>query len=214
MFDKPFGWSSFKVVYKVKEILQVKKVGHAGTLDPRATGLLILCTGRKTKEIVKYQDMIKEYTGSILLGKQSPSMDLETELTDEKPVDHITDEMILEASKRFLGPILQLPPMYSALKHKGKNLYEIARKGKVVDRNEREVTVYDFEITSVRMPEVFFKIRCSKGTYIRVIAHDIGTVLGCGAVLSSLRRTAIGDFRVEKAFKMEDFLSATKETAA
>lgn len=205
LIDKPIGWTSFKVVHVVRKLAQVKKVGHAGTLDPRATGLLILCTGKKTKEITKYQETEKTYTGTITLGKSTPSMDLETEVTEEKPVDGITPEMILTAKEDFTGEIMQTPPMYSALKVNGKTLYNLARKGKTVKREPRKVTVSKFEIIKVELPDIFFEITCSKGTYIRVIADDLGRKLGCGGVLSSLRRTRIGSFSVDDALKMDEF---------
>ncbi|MHB1686505.1 MAG: tRNA pseudouridine(55) synthase TruB [Ignavibacteriaceae bacterium] len=204
--DKPFGWSSFKVVYKIRKATRTKKVGHAGTLDPKATGLLIVCTGKKTKEITKFQDMEKTYTGIILLGKTSPSMDLETEITEEKSLEGITEEQILNVRNEFLGTINQIPPMYSAIKFQGKSLYKLARKGKVVHREAREVNISKFNITKISLPEIHFEISCSKGTYIRVIADDFGRKLGCGGLLSSLRRTKIGQFSVKNAVSVEDFV--------
>ncbi len=205
LVDKPSGWSSFKVVYKIRKAAGVKKVGHAGTLDPLATGLLILCTGKKTKEINNFQSLEKTYTGVILLGKTSPSMDLETSIIKEMPIEEITGEDILSIRNLFLGKIMQVPPMYSAVKFQGKSLYKFARKGKSVKREPREVTVSKFEITKVALPEVHFEIECSKGTYVRVIANDFGQKLGCGGVLSSLRRTKIGSFSVEDAVNVEEF---------
>jgi tRNA pseudouridine55 synthase len=205
LIDKPIGWTSFKVVHIIRKLTGAKKVGHAGTLDPRATGLLILCTGKKTKEITKYQDGEKTYTGTITLGKKTPSMDLETEVIEEKSIEKITAEKILKMKETFTGEIFQIPPMYSALKVKGKTLYNLARKGKTVERQPRKVTVSKFEIVNVDLPEIHFEISCSKGTYIRVIANDLGEKLGCGGVLSSLRRTQIGAFSVKKALKMEEF---------
>ena len=209
LIDKPSGWSSFKVVHEVRKAAGVRKVGHAGTLDPMATGLLILCTGKMTKQISSFQDKEKTYTGIILLGKTSPSMDLESEVTEGKSVEGITEENILSVRDKFLGDIMQTPPMYSALKVNGKRLYEIARKGKSVKREPREVNVSKFEITKISLPEVHFEISCSKGTYIRVIAHDFGTALGCGALLSSLRRTKIGDYSVENAVLPSEFAEIT-----
>ena len=206
LVDKPAGWSSFKVVHKIRKAAGVRKVGHAGTLDPLATGLLILCTGKKTKEIEKYQAFEKTYTGIILLGKSSPSMDLETGTTRELPVEGISEEDIFRARNLFIGKIMQLPPMYSAVKYKGKSLYKLARKGKTVERELREVTVSKFEITKIALPEIHFEIVCSKGTYIRVIANDLGDKLGCGGVLSSLRRTRIGDYSVENALNVTEFV--------
>ena len=215
LIDKPTGWSSFKVVYKIRKAVNVKKVGHAGTLDPSATGLLILCTGKKTKEISNYQGLNKTYTGIITLGKSTPSMDLETEVSEEKPFEHLTEEDISNTRHQFVGKILQTPPMYSALKVNGKSLYKLARKGKTVEREPREITVYNFEIKKIELPNIYFEISCSKGTYIRVIANDFGNKLGSGGVLSLLRRTKIGEYNVNDALKVEEFegrASAIKES--
>lgn len=205
LIDKPSGWTSFKVVHIIRKITGVKKVGHAGTLDPLATGLLILCTGKKTKEITKFQDAEKTYTGIITLGKKTPSMDLETEVIEEKPVTGIKKSDIEKARDSFIGEILQIPPMYSALKVGGKTLYNLARKGKTVKREARKVRVSKFLIKKIRLPDIHFEICCSKGTYIRVIANDLGEMLGVGAVLSSLERSRIGEFSVKNAMKVEDF---------
>lgn len=205
LIDKPFGWTSFHVVHKIRKAVKVKKVGHAGTLDPMATGLLIISTGKKTKEISKYQDLEKTYIGIITLGKSTPSMDLETDVIEEKPLVDITQEIILKQTETFIGEILQVPPMYSAVKYKGKSLYKLARKGKSVNREPRKVLVTKFDIKEIKLPEIFFEITCSKGTYIRAIANDLGINLGCGAVLSSLRRTKIGDYNVENAVQIEEF---------
>ncbi|MEJ2614104.1 MAG: tRNA pseudouridine(55) synthase TruB [Ignavibacteriaceae bacterium] len=210
LIDKPFRWTSFHVVHKIRKAVGVKKVGHAGTLDPMATGLLIICTGKKTKEIIKYQELEKTYTGIITLGKTTPSMDLETGIIEEKSFDNITEEKIFEAKEKFTGQIFQIPPMYSAVKYKGKSLYKLARKGKTVKREPREVFVSKFNITKINLPDIFFEISCSKGTYIRVIANDLGTILGCGAVLSSLRRTKIGNYNVENALSFDDFAEKIK----
>ncbi len=204
--DKPIGWSSFKVVYKIRNATGAKKVGHAGTLDPNASGLLIVCTGKKTKEITKFQDLEKTYTGTILLGKTSPSMDLETEITEERLLDGITEEQILEIRNEFTGTIRQIPPMFSAIKYKGKSLYHLARQGKTVYREAREITISKFSISRISLPEIYFEITCTKGTYIRVIAHDFGERLGCGGLLSSLRRTNIGSFSVDNAVFVDDFV--------
>ncbi len=179
---------------------------------PMATGLLIVCTGKKTKEIFKYQNLEKTYTGEITLGKTSPSMDLETEITEEKLLEGITEELIKSVRNQFLGNILQIPPMYSAIKHKGKSLYKLARKGKTIERQPREVNVSKFEITNVSLPKISFEIVCSKGTYIRVIANDLGEKLGCGGLLSSLRRIKIGPYNVNDAFTVEDFAEKMKQT--
>ena len=206
LVDKPIGWSSFKVVYKIRNATGAKKVGHAGTLDPNASGLLIVCTGKKTKEITKFQDLEKTYTGTILLGKTSPSMDLETEITEERLLDGITEEQILEIRNEFTGAIRQIPPMFSAIKYKGKSLYHLARQGKTVYREAREITISKFSISRISLPEIYFEITCTKGTYIRVIAHDFGERLGCGGLLSSLRRTNIGSFSVDNAVFVDDFV--------
>jgi len=206
LIDKPKGWTSFKVIRKIRNSINVKKVGHSGTLDPMATGLLIVCTGKKTKEISIYQDLPKTYEGKIALGKTTLSMDTETEVISEKSIDAITESKIYEAKEKFTGKIKQIPPMFSAKKLNGKPLYKIARKGKVVERTPVEVEVYDFSIKKIQMPDVWFKIKCSRGTYIRSIANDLGEELGCGGLLSELRRTAIGDFQVEDALKPEEFL--------
>jgi tRNA pseudouridine55 synthase len=205
LVDKPFGWSSFKVVYEVRNAIGHLKIGHAGTLDPLATGLLILCTGKKTKSISEFQDLHKTYTGTITLGKTTPSMDLETESLTNRPFDHVTEDEIYELKEQFTGKIMQIPPMYSAIKQNGKNLYKLARKGKTVVREPRELTIHSFEITKIDLPDIHFRVECSKGTYIRVIAHDFGEKLGCGGVLSSLRRTEIGDFSVDNALSVDEF---------
>ena len=210
LIDKPFGWTSFHVVHKIRNAVRVRKAGHAGTLDPLATGLLIICTGKKTKEISKYQDMEKTYTGTITLGKSTPSMDMETEVIEEKSIVGITEENILIQKEKFIGEIFQTPPMYSAIKHRGKSLYKFARKGKIVEREPRKVIVTKFNINEIKLPDIFFEISCSKGTYIRAIADDLGKNLGCGGVLSSLRRTKIGDFNVENAVQVEEFKKIIK----
>ncbi len=210
LVDKPFGWSSFKVVYKVRQAISVKKVGHAGTLDPMATGLLILCTGKKTKEISKFQDFNKTYSGTILLGKTSLSMDLETAITESKPLEDLTADQIIKTRDSFLGNIMQIPPMFSAVKIKGKSLYKLARKGKTIEREPREVIVHKFELKKIDLPEIEFEIVCSKGTYIRTIANDFGEKLGCGGLLSSLRRTKIGDYSVDNACNVLEFASKMK----
>lgn len=206
LIDKPAGWSSFKVIRKIRNAIEVKKVGHAGTLDPMATGLLIVATGKKTKSINEYQALEKTYIGTITLGKTSPSMDLETEIISEKPFDHIFKEDIYKVRDEFVGTIKQIPPMYSAVKYKGKSLYHLARKGKEVERLEREVTVYNFIITKIDLPNIDFEITCSKGTYIRAIANDFGEKLGCGGLLSSLRRTKIGSYSVDDALTIDEII--------
>lgn len=207
LFDKPFKWTSFDVVNKIRKLLNVKKVGHSGTLDPLATGLLIICTGKKTKEIYKYQDLGKTYTGTLTLGIKTNSMDLDTEIIEKKEVPNFTVEELLKVRDKFIGEIEQVPPMYSAIKKDGKPLYKLARKGKMVEREARRVTVNRFEIKNIDLPVIEFEIECSKGTYVRVIANDFGKELDCGAVLSSLRRTRIGDFSIENALDINKFLS-------
>jgi len=211
LIDKPTGWSSFKAVYKIRQAAGVKKVGHAGTLDPLASGLLIICTGKKTKEISQYQDFEKTYTGTITLGQSSPSMDLETEITSTKSTDDLTSKQILAVRDTFIGKITQIPPMYSAVKVNGKSLYKIARKGKTVERQPREVTVTSFDIKKLSLPNIEFEIVCSKGTYIRSIANDLGDTLGCGGVLSSLRRTKIGSYSVDDALDTNELVENLKE---
>lgn len=211
LIDKEKGKSSFNIVYRVRKIVNVKKVGHAGTLDPAATGLMIVCIGRsKTKEIQMYQNLDKVYSGTILLGKKTNSMDAETEVVEERDYSYVSKELIEEVRKSFLGKIQQVPPMYSALKQNGKRLYKLARKGIEVERQPREVTIYDFEITRIELPEINFKIKCSKGTYIRVIANDFGDKLKCGGYLKSLRRESIGEYNVKDALSVDEFMELNK----
>jgi len=211
LIDKPLNWTSFQVVNKVRWLIRKQfnlkkiKVGHAGTLDPLATGLLILCTGKFTKKIDTYQAQEKEYTGTFTLGATTPSFDLETEIDKTFDVSGITSEKIKEATKQFIGEIQQQPPVFSALKKDGKRLYEFARSGEEVDIPMRTVLVSEFEITNIDLPKVDFKIVCGKGTYIRSLAHDFGKALNNGAHLSALRRTKIGEFSVEKAIDIETF---------
>lgn len=213
LIDKIFHVSSFSVVGRIKRILQIKKAGHAGTLDPFATGLLIICTGKMTKKINEFQDLPKTYTGTIKLGEKTPSMDGETNSSVIAPFDHITYEQIIEAKRKFEGEIEQTPPMYSAIKQNGKSLYKLARKGREVHREPRKVNVTKFEITDVDLPDIKFEVECSKGTYIRVLANDLGDELGCGAYLSELRRTKIGSYSVEDAL-LTDELKELREVDA
>ena len=216
LIDKPLTWTSFQVVNKLRwEIRQrfsIKKikVGHAGTLDPLATGLLIICTGKQTKQIDTYQGQVKEYTGTFTLGGTTPSYDLETEIDNTFPTAHITEELLHETTKQFIGEIQQKPPIFSAIKKDGKRLYELARKGETTEIKERTVTVSSFEITKIKLPEVEFRIICSKGTYIRSIAFDYGKALNSGGYLSALRRTKIGNFSVDDAFSVEEFINNLK----
>ena len=211
LIDKPLGWSSFQAVNKLKWAIRKRfglkkiKIGHAGTLDPLATGLLIICTGKFTKKIPDYQGQTKEYTGTITLGSTTPSFDLETEINENFPTAHITEDLITRTTSQFIGEIEQAPPVFSAIKKDGKRLYEYAREGKEVTVKKRKVLVNSFEITDVRLPEVDFLISCSKGTYIRSIAHDFGKALDSGGHLSKLRRTKIGDFNVNIAQDPEVF---------
>ena len=205
LIDKPLEWSSFQAVNALKWAIRKKfnlkkiKIGHAGTLDPLATGLLVICTGKFTKKIPELQGQVKEYTGTFTVGATTPSYDLETEVDQTFPIDHITEAAIKEAANQFLGEIDQVPPVFSALKKDGKRLYKLAREGKEVDIKSRKVEILEFEITRVTLPEVDFRVVCSKGTYIRSLAHDFGKALGSGAHLSALRRTKIGDFNVDNA---------------
>lgn len=210
LIDKPLDWTSFDIVKKVRNTIRIKKVGHAGTLDPLATGLLILCTGKKTKSIEQYQAQEKEYTGSLLLGKTTPSYDLGSDFDASYPTAHITPEMVLEAAKQFVGTIEQIPPAFSAIKKDGKRLYELARKGKTVQADPRMVTIDTFEITEVNLPEVSFRVVCSKGTYIRSLVVDLGKALASGATMTSLRRTRIGEFHVDDAWQITTFVEHIK----
>jgi len=217
LIDKPLTWTSFQVVNKLRwEIRQrfnIKKikVGHAGTLDPLATGLLIICTGKQTKQIDTYQGQVKEYTGTFTLGATTPSYDLETEIDNTFSTAHITEELLHETTKQFTGEIQQKPPIFSAIKKDGKRLYELARKGETTEIKERTVTVTSFEITKINLPAVDFRIICSKGTYIRSMAFDYGKALNSGGHLSALRRTKIGDFSVNDALSVEGFIDNLKE---
>ena len=212
LIDKPLNWTSFQVVNKLRwEIRQrfnIKKikVGHAGTLDPLATGLLIICTGKQTKEIHVYQGQIKEYTGTITLGATTPSYDLETEINETFSTKHITEDLLKKTTKQFIGDVQQKPPIFSAIKKDGKRLYELARKGETTEIASRQVTIIEFEITKIDLQKVDFRVVCSKGTYIRSLAFDFGKALNSGAHLSALRRTKIGDFSVDKSNSVEGFI--------
>jgi tRNA pseudouridine55 synthase len=212
LIDKPLTWTSFQVVNKlrweIKQRFNIKKikVGHAGTLDPLATGLLIICTGKQTKQIDTYQGQVKEYTGTFTVGGTTPSYDLETAVEETFPTAHISEELLQKTTEQFTGEIQQKPPIFSAIKKDGKRLYELARKGETTEIKERTVTVSKFEITKINLPEVAFRIICSKGTYIRSIAFDYGKALNSGAHLSALRRTKIGNFYVDDALSMEAFI--------
>lgn len=211
LIDKPLQWTSFQVVNKVRwrirKTFGIKKikVGHAGTLDPLASGLLIICTGKFTKRIQEFMGQTKEYTGTIALGATTPSYDLETEIDQTFPVDHISAENIKQTTKGFIGEIEQYPPVFSALKKDGKRLYEYAREGEEVVVAARKITISEFEITRIELPEVDFRVVCGKGTYIRSLAHDFGKALQSGGHLSALRRTKIGSFDVTNAVSPEIF---------
>lgn len=205
LIDKPLHWTSFDIIRKLRSILQIKKIGHAGTLDPLATGLLIVCTGKFTKKINEYMAAEKEYTGSITLGAVTPTYDLESLPEQQKDYAFITEALLLENTKQFIGDIEQMPPIYSAIKKDGVALYELARRGVDVELKTRSINIKSFEITAIELPAVYFKVVCGTGTYIRSLANDYGAALGCGAYLSSLRRTRIGEFNVTDAVEMETF---------
>ncbi len=211
LIDKPLQWTSFQVVNKVRWLIRqhfgIKKikVGHAGTLDPLAEGLLVLCTGKFTKRIEEFQGQVKEYTGTFRLGATTPSYDLETEIDQTFATDHINEENIHQATTHFMGEIEQFPPVFSALKKDGKRLYEYAREGEDVKINARKIHIHEFEITRIALPEVDFRVLCGKGTYIRSLAHDFGKKLESGAHLTALKRTKIGSFSVENAMTIQSF---------
>ena len=211
LIDKPLDWTSFQVVNKIRWIIKstygIKKikVGHAGTLDPLATGLLIICTGKMTKSIEQFMGQEKEYTGTFTLGATTPSYDLETPINMEFPIDHIDEEMLQATLSKFIGTIDQQPPVFSALKKDGKRLYEYAREGTQVEVPHRKVNVHDFNLTQIDLPNVDFRVSSSKGTYIRSLANDFGKALNSGAYVTGLRRTRIGDFNIEKALSIEGF---------
>lgn len=213
LVDKPLSWTSFQVVNKIRSAIKRQfnlkkiKVGHAGTLDPLATGLLIICTGNFTKKIDEFQAQSKEYTGTFTVGTTTPSYDLETKINEHFPTDHITEDLIRKTTKQFIGEIEQKPPLFSAIKKDGKRLYELARAGETTEIKTRKVSIYEFEITHIDLPKIDFKVVCSKGTYIRSLANDFGNVLQSGAHLSSLRRTKIGNHSVNDAYSIDTFLN-------
>jgi tRNA pseudouridine55 synthase len=210
LFNKPLHWTSFDLVRKVRNLIKIKKVGHAGTLDPLATGMLIVCTGKFTKKINEYMGMEKEYTGTITLGSTTPTFDLESEPENFKPYDHISDQQIIDATNNFVGDILQMPPQHSAIKKDGKRLYESARQGIEVKVDPRPITIKEFAITKIELPLVYFKVVCSTGTYIRSLANDFGAALSVGAHLSSLCRSRIGEFELKDAQSIESFENEIK----
>jgi tRNA pseudouridine55 synthase len=205
LIDKPFRWTSFDVIRKIRNLIRIKKVGHAGTLDPLATGLLIVCTGKFTKKINEFMAQEKEYTGTITLGAVTPTYDLESKPEKSLPFEHITLSQLQETAVFFTGPIMQIPPIHSAIKKDGKRVYELARRGEDVQLDARPVSIHEFEILSAELPEVHFRVVCSTGTYIRSLANDYGAKLGCGGYLSSLCRTRIGRFLLNDAMTMEQF---------
>lgn len=220
LIDKPETWTSFDAVRKVRTVLRRFagitqkrfKVGHAGTLDPLATGLLVICTGKATKQIQGIQDAEKEYTGIIRLGQTTPSYDRETEATPPVSLEHLTHERVQERAAQFVGEQEQMPPIFSALRVNGKRAYEAARKGQEVELKARKINITAFELTKIEFPDVHFRLQCSKGTYVRSLAHDLGQALGVGGYLWSLRRTAIGDRRVENAISPDDFENQVKNS--
>jgi tRNA pseudouridine55 synthase len=203
LVNKFSGWTSFDVVARIRSMFHIPKIGHAGTLDPKATGLLLICTGKMTKSIDSFADLEKEYTGTMELGATTKSFDGETEIENRKPVDGITAEDVQNIFNGFLGAQKQLPPMFSAVKKNGRRLYKDARKGRVVEREPRDIFVKEFSLTSFALPFVGFKVVCSKGTYVRSLTNDSGEKLGCGAYLKQLTRTRIGEYKVEDAFTVE-----------
>lgn len=211
MIDKPLRWTSFDAVQKIRNLTRAKKVGHAGTLDPLATGLLIICTGKFTKRINEFMAQEKEYTGTITLGATTPTYDLESEPQNLRDVDHLTPEQIQEATRPFTGRIHQIPPAHSAIKQGGKRVYEAARKGEEVVMEPRPVTINEFSLIRIELPAVEFKVVCSTGTYIRSLANDFGAALGVGGYLSSLCRTRIGEFVLKGALTVEQFEMEVKQ---
>jgi len=212
LIDKPLNWTSFQIVNKIRWLIKNKfaikkiKVGHAGTLDPLATGLLIICTGKMTKEISIFQNQTKKYTGTFLIGTTTPSFDLETKPNNTFAINHINEDLIINATKSFIGKIKQKPPIFSAIKKNGKRLYESARIGEDVVINDRDIEILSFNILKINMPYIDFEVECSKGTYIRSLANDFGKKLNSGATLSKLRRTKIGEYSVDKSISIEGFI--------
>lgn len=214
LIDKPLNWTSFQVVNKlrwhIRKTFDIKKikVGHAGTLDPLATGLLVICTGKMTKQINTFQAQVKEYTGTITLGSTTPSFDLETQIDKTYPTEHISEDLIKTATKKFIGEIEQYPPVFSAIKKDGKRLYEFARAGEAVEIKPRTIHILEFEITNINGLDIDFRVVCSKGTYIRSLANDFGKAVQSGGHLTALRRTKIGDFHVDDALSIENFIES------
>jgi len=211
LVNKPYQWTSFDVVNKIRYAIRMQKIGHAGTLDPLATGLLILCTGKLTKQLESLQGMEKEYTGTMMLGKTTPSYDSETEVDTETETSHLTEAQVQAATAPFIGEIDQLPPMFSAVKVEGERLYKKARRGESIELKARKVNISVFELTAIQLPEVHFRVVCAKGTYIRSLVHDFGQALGVGAYMTALCRTRIGEHRLEDAWQIDDLVAQIKE---
>jgi tRNA pseudouridine55 synthase len=211
LVDKPKGWTSFDVVNRIRHLSHVRRVGHAGTLDPMATGLLIVCTGKKTKEIDQFMGLDKEYEAEMALGGRTESYDAETPVVEERSTVGITEARVREVMGRFLGKQQQIPPMWSAVKVKGRPLYRYARRGVEVERKARDVEILSLRAERIAIPLVAFSVACTKGTYIRTLAHDIGEELGCGAYLTALRRTRIGPYRVEEAATIEELAACARK---
>ncbi len=211
LINKPLQWTSFDVVKKIRNAIKIKKVGHAGTLDPLATGLLIVCTGKLTKKINEYMAQEKEYTGTFTLGATTPTYDLESEPQNFQSIDAITSEKINKTTKKFIGEIMQTPPIHSAIKQKGKPVYLLARKGADVKLEPRKIIIHQFEITNIELPVISFKVVCITGTYIRSLANDFGAALGCGAYLSSLCRTRIGSFTLDQSISIDEFINSVSK---
>ena len=211
LINKPLEWTSFDVIQKLRYIINIRKIGHAGTLDPLATGLLIICTGKFTKKINEFMAQEKEYTGTFMLGATTVTYDRESEPGNQKPFLHLTEEKIKSATESFTGEIQQVPPAHSAIKVGGKRVYELARKGIEVKLEPRKITIKEFEITKIELPIIHFRVVCSTGTYVRSLAKDFGDKLGCGAYLSSLCRTRIGEFLVADAQTVEDIREKMKK---
>lgn len=213
LINKPYGWTSFQVVKKIKWVTRAKRVGHAGTLDPLATGLLLVCTEGSTRKIQELQDQEKEYTGTITLGNTTPSYDLETEPNAYFSFDQITEEQIRDKTEAFTGLISQLPPVFSAIKVDGKRAYKLAREGVATEMKPRNITISQFEITGISLPDIHFRVVCSKGTYIRSLAHDFAIALGSGGHLSALCRTRIGEYRLENAVTPKEMEESRKSAS-
>ena len=211
LINKELRWTSFDVVKKIRNLVRIKKVGHAGTLDPLATGLLIVCIGKMTKQINQFMDLEKEYRGTMVIGKTTPSVDLETEIDSDNSIEHISEQQVIDMTGKFVGNLMQTPPIYSALKRNGEPLYKKARKGEYVKIEPRPVESKEFEITGIQFPEVHFRLVCSKGFYVRSLVKDFGEALGVGAYMSALERTRIGEFKITDALSIDEFKKEFEE---